>query len=539
MSADKTKTVAEPSPNGQPKAAGPQVIRRTVLIDGEPAEPVMKRTVPAWFISTGIHIVLFAIFLIFLGSTNKSVINAANQVLETTVQEEDKEDKNLVNTDIGIDPELPTTYDVDRVEVESVPGPVVPEEAIGLANAPEAPPTTIPPPPGAVSDAAMGASAFSDTGAGAQGAAGGVFGGAIAPGFKGRSGATKEKLLVANGGNSETEAAVARGLAWLARVQKKDGHWEIDGSHKDDVAGTALGLLPFLAAGQTHKLNAGTDANSKEFARNKYHDNVLRALTWLKNKQKAATGDFGSKNMYTHAIATMAFCEAYGMTMDPDLKKHAQAALMFIEQAQHSAGGWRYAPGQAGDTSVTGWQIQALKSGKLSKLQVKAEVMAKGFYFLDSVSTAENSQYGYTERGSTPSMTAVALLCRQYQGWGPGNPSLAKGVDFLKRFPPNPARFDIYYYYYATQVLHFFGGDDWKLWNEGPNGKSGMRQLLVDKQVKVKGDNFGSWDQAQGHTGEAGGRLVTTCLSLLTLEVYYRHLPLYKRGTGGLNELDG
>ena len=73
------------------------------------------------------------------------------------------------------------------------------------------------------------------------------------PGMAGRSGATKDKLLKAGGGNSESEAAVARGLAWLARKQLKDGSWEFDGSSKDKIAATGMALLPFLAAGETHK----------------------------------------------------------------------------------------------------------------------------------------------------------------------------------------------------------------------------------------------------------------------------------------------
>ena len=57
----------------------------------------------------------------------------------------------------------------------------------------------------------------------------------------------------AGGGNSASEAAVAAGLAWLARKQLKDGSWEFDGGSKDKIAATGMALLPFLAAGETHK----------------------------------------------------------------------------------------------------------------------------------------------------------------------------------------------------------------------------------------------------------------------------------------------
>jgi hypothetical protein len=102
---------------------------------------------------------------------------------------------------------------------------------------------------------------------------------------------------------------------------------------------------------------------------------------------------------------------------------------------------------------------------------------------------------------------------------------------------------EMYYFYYATQVVHFFEGEEWKTWNEGPlvNGKrnGGMRDWLVNLQVAKAGPNDGSWDPDGGFMGRHTGRLGTTCMCLLTLEVYYRHLPLYKRDNGGLKALDG
>jgi hypothetical protein len=78
------------------------------------------------------------------------------------------------------------------------------------------------------------------------GGAGGQISGAT---FPGRSGATKSKMLKEGGGNDESERAVARGLAWLARQQKQDGSWEYDQGEKEHrAAATGMALLPFLAA---------------------------------------------------------------------------------------------------------------------------------------------------------------------------------------------------------------------------------------------------------------------------------------------------
>src|SRR6185436_5534116 len=123
-------------------------------------------------------------------------------------------------------------------------------------------------------------------------------------------------------------------------------------------------------------------------------------------------------------------------------------------------------------------------------------------------------------------------------GWGPANGGMAEGVEGLLKNGPKPGTMakpnalgNIYYYYYATQVVHFYGGKEWRDWNEGPmdNGKraGGMRDWLVWLQLKA-GKDSGSWDPDGASIGGSCGRLGTTCLAILTLEVYYRHLPLYK-----------
>ena len=121
----------------------------------------------------------------------------------------------------------------------------------------------------------------------------------------------------------------------------------------------------------------------------------------------------------------------------------------------------------------------------------------------------------------------------------------------MKRAPVKPAQPGatppMYFYYYATQIVHFYEGDEWKTWNEGPKGadgtrKGGMRDWLVSIQIKKDGDNLGSFDPDADWFGRSCGRLGTTAMCILTLEVYYRHLPLYKRagaGDGGIKVLEG
>jgi hypothetical protein len=531
-----------PQNNGRPTAAPrPMVAIRNsafAFVNDDAADRMWHRQVPAWVISGAIHMLLMAAFLIYnYFSPALQATAPENQIVETKLDDAQKEQQNFENTEVGLDPTKQTNYNNDRIEDVSVPGIVRPDEPVGIVGAPEGPPQTIPPPPG-FGGGQGGGIVSPDAGTGAMiGDAGGWLKGRSLPGvaFAGRSGSTRQKMLAEGGGNGASEAAVAKGLKYLQRMQKSGGNWVLDGANRDDVAATGLALLPFLAAGQTHKPMKGEKESS-------YARTVQLGLDYLRSKQKA-NGAFGCPQLYGEAIATLAMCEAFGMTQDPALRKPAQMAIDFLVKSQHSVGGYRYKPLEAGDTSVTGWCLQALQSGYLAGLSVPRETLYKVGSYLDSVQTQSGAAYGYVGPGATASMTAVGLLCREYLGWGPKNPNLANGVENLKKNGPSKTQGNTYYYYYATQVVHFFGGDDWVTWNlggKGPDGvrKQGMRDILIDTQDSSNSPNQGSWAPGNDQTSRGGGRLCNTCLSLLTLEVYYRHLPMYRNDAGGLKDVD-
>jgi hypothetical protein len=174
----------------------------------------------------------------------------------------------------------------------------------------------------------------------------------------------------------------------------------------------------------------------------------------------------------------------------------------------------------------------ALKSGQMAGLDVPDRAMKMAQRYLESCCDPGNEGYAYVPgSGSAPAMTAVGLLCRQYlQAWGPSNPRLQKGIsNHLLKAPPGSMN-NMYYYYYATQVLHHFGGSAWKDWNVK------MREALVKSQDKGETPGYehqsGSWSPAGDQWCSHGGRVMMTSLCLLTLEVYYRHLPLYYREMG-------
>lgn len=502
----------------------PLVVRRK----DEKKENEFRRLLPAVFISILFNFGLIGLFLLAPGQADAMLEDTSPP--DVTVQEESQDQKKdqdpLVTTDIDPAAQQPSqdiNFNVERKAEVSVPGQVNPLEQVGIQDGDKSAPPTNLPAPGGLGGIGQGRAIESPFGQGTSNAAGmvggyGLKGMPLAGTFYGRSGATRKQVLIDGGGTKESEAAVVRGLQWIVRNQSSDGRWLLDGNFKDrgspnDIAGTAFGLLPLLGAGKTHKRTKDNDFDKP----------VEKGLLYLIRRQDRKTGNFGG-GMYAHGLATIAMCEAYGLTQDPALRKPAQMAVNYIVRAQHSGGGWRYSPGQAGDTSVVGWQVMALKSAQMSGLDVPEVTMRKAQAYLNSCEDSTKG-YGYTGPGPSPTMTAVGLLCRQYlQSWGPQNLSLIKGVDnHIKTNPPGQK--NIYYYYYATQVMHHFGGSAWKQWNDK------MRDYLVKTQ-DTTGPNNGSWNSAGDPHAGSGGRLMSTSLSLLTLEVYYRHLPLYYRDSG-------
>jgi len=345
--------------------------------------------------------------------------------------------------------------------------------------------------------------------------------------LSGREPGAKRRLLAAYGGTAETERAVRLGLRWLKKNQRRNGTWSLTGPYENgaslenETAATAMAMLAFLGAGHTH-------------LDGEYRNVVTRGARALTEMQDA-DGNFyhatiDNHRLYSQALATIAVCELYGMTRDDRFHGAAQGALDYAARTQtdngQGGGGWRYVPGQDIDTSVTGWFAMALQSGKMAGLEVSDTALEKVSLYLDQV-TEDGVHYRYRTIGPPSlSMTAEALLCRQYLGWKRGDSRLSAGVSYLLKNPIEwkPRGRSVYYWYYATQVLHHMSGDEWDRWNED------LRQVLPRHQ-RDRGAETGSWDPAGDEHGDQVGRLYTTCLSICMLEVYYRHLPI-EQGSG-------
>ena len=368
---------------------------------------------------------------------------------------------------------------------------------------------------------------------GIGGGAGGCFGGR----FGGR------RNLRAYGGGRHTESAVLMGLIWLKNHQNPDGMWSCKkfmmnckkgtctgaGSNDEyDMGCTALSMLAFLGAGHTHK-------------HGKFKNTVKKGLKAIKERQ-TPDGCFGAKSadghwIYNHAIASMAMAEAYGLSnKSPLLQTPAQKAIDFLIDCQNPYLGWRYGR-QTGenDTSVTGWAVLALKSAKISDLHVPKDTFDGALNWFEKVTDEAYYKTGYTSKGDTgarlqeamgkfqPSecMTAVAVISRVFiLGTKATNrPEILGGGNLLKQNPPKwdvkGGTIDMYYWYYGTLAMFQLGRQYWKTWNEP------MRNALVPTQ-KREGCENGSWDPA-GAWGTAGGRVYSTAINILSLEIYYRY----------------
>ena len=199
----------------------------------------------------------------------------------------------------------------------------------------------------------------------------------------------------------------------------------------------------------------------------------------------------------------MALCELYAMTGDAVYYDAAQRAVDYCVQIQSPQGGWRYdRRTRDSDMSVTGWFVMALQSARMARHRsAQPRVRARSSKFLDTVSRGDEhgydvgSRYAYRPRdGATLPLTAEGLLCRQYLGWPHDDPRLNAGVEYLVANLPAWDKRNVYYWYYATQVLHHMEGKPWRQWNEemrsaaaGAPGKARPRARQLGPQRRPLG----------------------------------------------------
>lgn len=465
---------------------------------------VVVKNMPPVLISTVVHIILVLIMALLaysVGGKKTEVITVSiedPEIFAEKLGEQLHEDSNMVNI---------ATPDTTKIELADVNLP------------PVADPFAAPTPAELVPD---GVTASSFTDAPINGIA------------DGRSVGSKKGLLGRFGGNATTEEAVRRALFWLKKQQNKQtGAWSLLGPYKDGgayenpVAATAMALLAFQGYGTTDKTG-----EFKDVVRDGW-----KALLKMQDPDGLFTSPgMGNHNhaFYSHGQALIAICEIYAMSLSSDypdpkqreiFKDAAQRAINYAVKTQDpQKGGWRYLPGNDADTSVTGWILMGLMSGKMAGLDVPESTLQKITAFLDAAQQDGGATYAYRPGygGVTAAVSAEGLLMRQYLGWDRNDERLVNGVRKILGYPMDKNDWKVYYWYYATQVCHHMEGDAWKEWN------AVMRQMLPENQIR-KGPEEGSWEPSLDEWGPQGGRLYITCFCCYMLEVYYRHMPLYDK----------
>ena len=224
---------------------------------------------------------------------------------------------------------------------------------------------------------------------------------------------------------------------------------------------------------------------------------------------------------------------SYQLRKVDDLRLEAallRAITFTLSQQDPISGGWRYKPGQEGDVSMFGWQMMSLKSAAIAGVKISPKVRDRMTQFLNSVRQGPSKGLfgyrrsvlinGHETEPVTQAMTAEALFCQQMLGYQRDSASSRESVGYLLQHRPRLAELDFYYWYYGTLAMYQYGGEPWQRWN------SVVRETLIQEQ-RISGAYAGSWDP-KGPWGGYGGRLYSTALATLTLEVYYRLLPLYR-----------
>ena len=342
--------------------------------------------------------------------------------------------------------------------------------------------------------------------------------------------ADRMRRLKREGGKEKTEEAVLKGLKWLKSVQNADGSW--GGQYQASMTG--LALLSYL--GHCEKQDSPD-----------YGDTVVRAIKYLLDKNEAQGGKmYSGKPAYETGICTYALGEAYIVTKNfrpkiPGIDKALERSVAVIIDRQKADGGWDYGYSTAmtrpSDTSVAGWQMQALKVAKMSGLEFKGidKAMDKAMENMVRVRGPKGG-FGYRDPQDRIGLSGVGVLAMQM--WDPKKyrKEIDMGVEFILANHPGKyekPHFNKYGWYYHTQACFQAGGRAWKDWN------AYFQDEVVDHQSPD-----GSWTNwgHKGHGPDAAsvtGKVYCTTLCILMLEIYYRYLQntgddKYRKGATAL-----
>jgi hypothetical protein len=304
-----------------------------------------------------------------------------------------------------------------------------------------------------------------------------------------------------------------KGLHYLAQTQTERGDWP--GVHAGPGV-TGMGLMVFLASGEDPNFGI-------------YSNNVRRALRNIIGAQDGTTGYLGP-SMYHHGFAMLALAEAYGVVDDRQLwpngkgPRSVAAALelavraAITSQRRNRYGGWRYSPQATdADTSVSGAVLVGLLAARNAGIEVPDDAIDRAVsYYTKMTSASGNVAYTGSAGGLQESMARISIASLVYSlARRKDLPQFKATVQYLvdSMESTGPAKFnlELYQHYYKAQALYQGDVEAWKRWNTH----------IVRK--------FQSAQQPDGSFPCAYGPALGTSLTLLTVAVNYRLLPIYER----------
>ncbi len=319
----------------------------------------------------------------------------------------------------------------------------------------------------------------------------------------------------------ETQQAIDRGLAYLARVQYEDGSFGTN-IYYSNVAITSLAALAMMAGG--HQPGRGT-----------YGRVVSRALDFVLDSEDPNEpgylhnrGSNAHGPMYSHGFGTLFLSEVYGMVPDKPRREKLRGTLTravnLIVEHQNARGAWRYHPNTTeADISVAICQIMALRAARNAGFFVPKTTVDRcvryvkrcqdpdgSFRYMDTIGAGFGPPFARTAAG------VVAL----YSAGIYSGPEIEKGLSYLIRnCMPGPRNFVqsmhyFYGHYYAVQAMWTAGGSYWARWFPA------IREELLARQRMRGGD--GSWfDQICPHYG--------TAMACVILQIPNNYLPIFEK----------
>lgn len=325
----------------------------------------------------------------------------------------------------------------------------------------------------------------------------------------------------------EVADVVYGGLQFLARQQQRSGAI----GKTAQVATTSLAGMAFLAGGNT----LGRGAHAEQLKQ--CVDYILS--NQMLNGYFTANGDEASR-MHGHGFAITFLSEVYGMSKPgpservnklESIKQALDKAVKLAVESQSPEGGWNYEPGAGNrqhEGSITVCIVEGLRAARNAGIVVPKETIDKAVdYMKKSWDGKASFQYKLGQEGPPSFALAAAGACVLIAA-GDASRDTARMIedatDFVRSMPAglgkdSAHRFWFYGYFYATQAMHFRGGDDWQEWYPD------IRDALMKK--REEGGGMVSWTSPSNEAG--GDKAFATTMALLILQMPNEYLPIFQR----------